>query len=149
MARVLLFLVIIGLAVYAIADISSSDDDERLGVPAFLWVLIALFVPVLGPVAWIAVSRSRRAERAARATGRAPGGHGTTGFRDLGRPAPQSVAPDDDPEFLWLLEQARLKKQREAEAGATGGDLDGDQADDGDSPAADGSDDLPGAGPRA
>ncbi|HEY0217818.1 MAG TPA: PLDc N-terminal domain-containing protein [Cellulomonas sp.] len=149
MARVLLFLVIIGLAVYAIADISSSDDDERLGVPAFAWVVIVILVPVVGPLAWIAVSRSRRAARAAGTTGRASGGHGSTGYRELQRPAPQPLAPDDDPEFLWLLEQARLKKQREAEAGATGGDLDGDQADDGDSPAADGSDDLPGAGPRA
>jgi hypothetical protein len=71
MPRALFILVTIGLAVYAIADIASSDDDDRLGVPRLPWFVVAL-VPIVGPVAWIVVSRAQRARRAGGGTS-APG----------------------------------------------------------------------------
>jgi hypothetical protein len=114
MARALLFLVIIGLAVYALADISTSDDRARRGLPRGLWMLIAL-VPVVGAVAWILTSRAQR-----------DAGGGTA----PGRGGP--VAPDDDPEFLWRLEQDRIRREREARGGDDprtpdgSGDLPGD-----------------------
>jgi hypothetical protein len=165
MPRALLFLAIIGLVVYAVADIVSSDDDERLGVPAFGWIVIVILVPVLGALVWIVVSRSQRARRAA-GTGTSSGRGATIagpmapGAR---RPAGQPVAPDDDPEFLWLLEQARIKKQREeqerlarGEGGTPAGP--GPEADPGTAEGSRGEDsgdderldpdDVPGAGPR-
>lgn len=48
--------VIIGLAIVAI--VSLSRVARRLtAVQALIWVLVVLFVPVLGPVAWLAVGR--------------------------------------------------------------------------------------------
>jgi hypothetical protein len=101
--RYLGMLLLIGLVVYCVVDIVRSEDHERLGAPAALWVLLVVLIPVLGSVAWLAVSRSRRA--AARA------GTGT------GRPrsAPRPVAPDDDPEFLWRLDRERQTRRAEAD----------------------------------
>ncbi|MDT3317979.1 PLDc N-terminal domain-containing protein [Microbacterium sp. KSW4-11] len=48
--------VIVGLAIVAI--VSLSRVARRLtAVQALIWVLVVLFVPVLGPVAWLAVGR--------------------------------------------------------------------------------------------
>lgn len=126
MVRALPFLLMFALVVYTVVDISSSDDDERLGMPAFVWIVIAILVPVLGPVAWIAVSRTQRAKKAA---GQAGGASGAT--TPTPRPRPRQsgpVAPDDDPEFLRHLaqEQARLRREREqAEGGGPAADGDG------------------------
>jgi hypothetical protein len=122
MARALLFLVMIGLAVYAVADIATSEEDERLGLPRLPWVLLAVVVPLLGPVVWILVSRSRRAERGS------GGGAGPSRGTPGGGPAPRRggpLAPDDDPEFLWRLEQDRIRRERESrgDAGGTNGDV--------------------------
>jgi len=117
MPRALLLLAMIGLTVYAVADILSSDDEERLGVPRLPWVLVAL-VPFVGPTAWVLVRRSQRAPRAGGAGGAGPAG-------PAGRPGPGRsgpVAPDDDPEFLWRLEQERLRREREARRPGDGDD---------------------------
>lgn len=122
MARALLFLVMIGLAVYAVAGIAASDERERLGLPKGPWVVVAL-VPLVGPLVWILVSR--RARREAAGTG------GTSGTAH--RPASRRsgpLAPDDDPEFLWRLEQDRIRREREA----GGGGPDRPQPSDGDVP---------------
>ena len=114
MPRVLLFLLIVGAVVYAVVDIANSEDDERLGMPPFLWIVLVILVPVLGTIVWLAVSRTQRARRG---TGTAT----PTSYRMMSHsPQPQPLAPDDDPEFLWLLEQARIKTQREEQAQASG-----------------------------
>lgn len=118
MPRALFFLVTIGLAVYAIADIATSDDDDRLGVPRVPWFVVAL-VPIVGPLAWIVVSRAQRARRAG---GGAPARGTATPPRAQRRGRP--VAPDDDPEFLRRLDQERIRRERERRAGGDrqGGD---------------------------
>ncbi len=113
MLKALPFILIVALVIYTVVDIANSEEDERLGVPQILWILLVVLIPVLGCIAWFAVSRTRRAQRAAGATS-APA-RGTTGPVPNRRPD-RPLAPDDDPEFLWLLEQARLKKEREQRA---------------------------------
>jgi hypothetical protein len=93
--RNLAVLLIIGLTVYCVFDAVRSTDDERLGVHPALWILLILFVPVLGPLAWVAVRWSRRTATAGR-PGAAP---------QRRRP----TAPDDDPEFLWRLDEDRRR----------------------------------------
>jgi len=105
MARALLFLVIIGLAVYALADIATSDERARRGLPKGAWLLLAL-VPVAGPVAWILSSRAQRADGAGPTSGPRPGGG--AGPRRRG-----PVAPDDDPDFLRRLDEERRRRQHE------------------------------------
>jgi hypothetical protein len=112
-ARVILPLLVVGLALYALLDLFGSEEDERGGLPRWLWAVIIVLLPVFGPVAWIIVKRSAR---------RASGGGGPSsrpGRRPSGPKRPSGpVAPDDDPEFLWRLEQE--KRRREREAGGNG-----------------------------
>ncbi|MEK8225755.1 PLD nuclease N-terminal domain-containing protein [Oerskovia sp. M15] len=108
MSRVLLTLLAVGLAVYALADCATSDENDRSGIPKGLWIVMIIFLPFVGPLAWILVSRTQRSRRTSM------GGPG--GSR---RPLPGSrrrstgpVAPDDDPDFLWKLEQQRRRDAR-------------------------------------
>ncbi len=110
MARVLLFLVIIALAVYAAVDVTNSDERDRRGLPAGLWLVIVVIFPILGPVLWFVVSRS---QRAATAGGPSVGGSAGRPAAGPGQPRRGPVAPDDDPDFLWRLEQEQRKRKRE------------------------------------
>ncbi|UJP39910.1 PLD nuclease N-terminal domain-containing protein [Cellulomonas palmilytica] len=91
-------LLLIGFVVYCVIDIVRSDDDERLGVHPALWVLLVVLFPIIGGVVWLAVSRTRRGQR--------------TTYRAQAAAGPAApVAPDDDPEFLWRLEQERRRRE--------------------------------------
>ncbi|QDW62504.1 PLD nuclease N-terminal domain-containing protein [Oerskovia sp. KBS0722] len=108
MSRVLLTLLAVGLAVYALSDCATSDENDRSGIPKGLWIVMIIFLPFVGPLAWIIVSRTQRARHAT--TGGAPTpGRARPGARR--RPA-APLAPDDDPDFLWKLEQQRRRDAR-------------------------------------
>lgn len=85
MARALVYVVPFALALYALIDLSRSEPAERADLPAWGWVAVVVLVPVIGPVIWLVVSRSRR------------------GPSDR-RPRPAPTAPDDDPDFLRGLD---------------------------------------------
>jgi hypothetical protein len=87
-------LLVIGLVVYCVIDIVRSEPAERLNVPRALWVLLVVLIPVLGSIVWIAVSWTHRSTQgpATRRVSRGPS------------------APDDDPEFLWKLDEERRRK---------------------------------------
>lgn len=87
MLRYLPFLLILALWIYAFVDCLNTPENEVRGLPKIAWVfVILLFGEVLvGPVAWLAAGRPRRAP--ARATER------------------QWVAPDDNPDFLRSLDK--------------------------------------------
>jgi len=83
--RFVLFLAVAALTVFAAADCGQSTVEQRVGVPRWLWLLLIIVVPVLGPCLWLLVSRSAR--------GDSPRGGGDH----------RGGAPDDDPEFLHHL----------------------------------------------
>lgn len=106
MGRALIYVVPIALAVYALIDLSRSLPEERSGVPTAGWVAIIVLLPVLGPIAWVVLSRNARSAGGG-------GGGGTPGTGRPGGPRPPAPrAPDDDPDFLWRLEQERRRAQR-------------------------------------
>lgn len=115
MARALPFILPVALALYAMIDLSRSTAAERAGLHPAAWAAIILLLPVVGPIAWIAVSISQRHAQGAPA-GPASGPHGTSAGSPSGRarPARRSgpVAPDDDPEFLWRLEMQQRRRRR-------------------------------------
>ncbi|MFC0530066.1 PLD nuclease N-terminal domain-containing protein [Phytohabitans kaempferiae] len=108
MARlyVLLFLVQIVLAVLALISCLSAEEDEIRALPRIVWVLVILFFPLVGSIAWYFIGRPVRAD-ASQSGGWRVGG----GFPEHRRPRP--VAPDDDPEFLKSLDANQSKKDRE------------------------------------
>lgn len=104
MPRLLVYVVPVALAVYALIDLWRSEVRERAGLHPALWVAVIVLLPVVGPIAWIIISRTRRAG-APRTTGGPPS--------RPGRPARKApLPPDDDPDFLWRLEQERRRRLR-------------------------------------
>ncbi|MCG5471122.1 PLD nuclease N-terminal domain-containing protein [Micromonospora sp. LAH09] len=103
MARlgVLLFLVQIVLAVCALISCLSAEEGKIRALPRIAWVLIILFFPLVGSIAWFIVGR----EASSDARKGWPGGAASPE-----RQRPRPVAPDDDPEFLRSV-QDRAKQQ--------------------------------------
>ncbi|MCL3863053.1 PLD nuclease N-terminal domain-containing protein [Actinotalea sp. K2] len=126
MLRALVYVVPLALAIYALIDLSRSEPFERVGIRRLVWVAIVVLLPVVGPIAWIAVSRNRRSTEGPR-TGTPSGGRPRpTGPTRPGGRLPrrqESTAPDDDPDFLWRLEQQQRRRgQGPASPGAKPGD---------------------------
>ncbi len=81
MSRALPLIVLIAITVFAVIDAILTPREQLPG--KVWWVLGIILLPVVGPLAWLAVGRRAR---------RGSGGSG-------GTPQPP-VAPDDDPDFL-------------------------------------------------
>jgi hypothetical protein len=97
----LLFAVEVVLAIAALISCLSADEGEINALPRIAWVLIILFFPLLGSIAWFAAGRSRT--RPAK-TWRIGGG-----FPERERPRP--LAPDDDPAFLREAREERARDE--------------------------------------
>ena len=85
-------LLVLVVVVYALVDCLRSPDAEVVGPPRWAWVLLILLLPPLGALAWLLLGH-RRGPSAPPARAQRP------------------VAPDDDPEFLWRLDQERRRGQ--------------------------------------
>lgn len=108
MARLylLLFVAQLVLAVAALISCLSAEDDEIRVLPRLAWVLIVLFLPLLGAIAWFRTGRASTAEHA----------DGSPRTRWTGWPRPRQLrppAPDDDPEFLRSLDVRQAHRNRE------------------------------------
>lgn len=98
--RNLLAFAAVGLIVYTIFDVLRSEDSERFGVNRFVCLAFIVVLPVVGSIAWLVLRQMARSSHA--------------GQRPAGAPRPSGpVAPDDDPEFLWRLEQQRRRADRD------------------------------------
>ncbi|QOR70043.1 PLDc_N domain-containing protein [Ruania alkalisoli] len=86
--RIVIGLGLLALAVYCVIDCVGGEERRRLGVPTWLWVLLIIALPGLGPLIWLLMSRTY-------------GNGGATTPRRPTRP----VAPDDDPAFLADLDR--------------------------------------------
>lgn len=105
MVRALVYVVPIALAIFALFDLARSLPEERAGVRRPVWVAIIVLLPALGPIVWIVVSRTSRGSSRPGPTIPVPGRGPLR--PPMRRPGP--VAPDDDPDFLWRLEQQRRR----------------------------------------
>ena len=102
MIRVLPLLIELALVVYCLIDCIQSDEAEVRNLRKIWWVLLILFFPLVGAIAWLVAGRPKR-------DGRRSGvpwpSTRTAGFPEYERPRRQ-VAPDDDPEFLENLRRS-------------------------------------------
>ena len=89
MVRVLVWLLVLALTVYAVVDCLQTEQGRVRALPKALWVLVILLVPLVGPVAWLIAGRPDQYG------GPRPGGP----TRRNGPPR----GPDDDPDFLRRL----------------------------------------------
>lgn len=103
MPRVLLFLVLVGVAVivYALIDCIMTKAYEVRSISKPAWLLTIILVPLVGAGLWFLFGRPRSNGRPAKRNQ---------------KPAPRHpTAPDDDPQFLRNLEMRRRQQAKEEE----------------------------------
>jgi Phospholipase_D-nuclease N-terminal len=105
---------LLALWIYCIFDVIATNEGLIRNLPKIAWVLIVIFVPTIGSIAWLLLGRPQR-------TGFAPG-DSTYRAEPRGTPLDQStrrslgtLAPDDDPAYLAELDE-RTKRLRDWEA---------------------------------
>ena len=87
MLRVVLIAIVVFATIYALVDCVQTDRSRVRIMPKPVW-LLAILVPVVGPVAWFLVKRASTQGGPARGSGGRPSG---------------PRGPDDDPDFLRRL----------------------------------------------
>ena len=97
---------VVGLTIYALLDAVRTPAREERTLPKWLWVLVTLFFPVVGPVLWLLLGRPKR-ERGARGSISLPGA------AQRGN-APSMASPDDDEAYLRWLKAEAERASREA-----------------------------------
>jgi hypothetical protein len=92
--RVVLVALVVFASIYAFVDCVQTDRRVVRTMPKPVW-LVAVLVPVLGPVGWLLTGR------ASARGGPAPRGPGRRPQNPRGPRGP--LGPDDDPDFLRKL----------------------------------------------
>ena len=88
MVKVLLFFVPLAMTIYAVIDAIQTEDQRVQHLPKIIWILlIVLFAPPIGAIAWLFAGRQRGPR------------NGLRGSRYPSAPR----GPDDDPDFLRNL----------------------------------------------
>lgn len=95
MLRVAIAVAILAIYVYGLVDVIRTDATLTRGFSKTTWIIIVVFLPIIGAALWFLIGRPRY---------EAP----------VRQAYPHPTAPDDDPDFLRNLEQRR-RKQAEAE----------------------------------
>lgn len=98
MVRLFIFLAAVQLVLFVLALISVLSAERVRTAPRFVWVLLILFIPLLGPAAYFVWGRPQAAPR-----------EGAPIRRTKARPS----SPDDDPEFLRSVDSEQSRKDRE------------------------------------
>jgi len=107
MLRVLLVIVLLGVYIASIIDVLRTPSSESRRLPKYVWLLLALVLPVLGGAMWWLLGRV---------------------WPERGRRNRRLASPDDDARFLRQLDdEAWQRRMRERRSGNT--------ADEGDSSA--------------
>ncbi|HET8559982.1 MAG TPA: PLD nuclease N-terminal domain-containing protein [Marmoricola sp.] len=107
--ELLFSLVVLGLWIFCLVDVIGSDEGAIRNLPKVAWLLIVLFFPLAGAVAWLVVGRP-----AASVAGRSPYERAVPHFPEYDRPG-RAAATDSaaDEEFLRRVRE-RAEAQRKA-----------------------------------
>lgn len=98
MIRVLPVILLVFLIVYSVLDVAQTESDEdRLGLPKWLWVTLIIVTSGGCAIIWLIVKFAINPRR---------------NLPPEPRPGPS--APDDDPDFLFRLQQ-QMRRERKAE----------------------------------
>ncbi|MFF4320905.1 PLD nuclease N-terminal domain-containing protein [Streptomyces sp. NPDC001568] len=114
MLRLVPFLLLLALTIYAFVDCLNTPEEEVKALPKGVWVIIILLFSIVGPLVWLFAGKKRSA------VGGAGGGRSRRN---------QWVAPDDNPDFLKSLSAEQEKKdeaQQAKEAEEAAGEADGE-----------------------
>lgn len=110
--RLLFFLVPLVLGIFCLVEAISSRDDEVRHLSRVWWILLILFFPLVGSIAWLAAGRPVRAPRR-----HGPYERSASEFPEYDRPGRFAAAnPEADDEFLRKVrERAEEQRRRDRE----------------------------------
>ena len=101
-------LVVFALWVFSLVDVIGSDEGAIRHLPKVWWLLIVLFFPFAGSIAWLVAGRPAGQPR------RSPHERAVPQYPEYDRPGrAAATSPDDDGEFLRKIRD-RAEEQRRA-----------------------------------
>lgn len=110
MVRLLFFLVPLVLSIFCLVQAISSRDDEIRNLSKVWWILLILFFPVVGSVAWLVAGRPLTTTRRL-----GPHERSTSAFPEYDRPGRFAAAsPEADEEFLKKVRERADEQRRKA-----------------------------------
>ncbi|GAA4853759.1 PLD nuclease N-terminal domain-containing protein [Kitasatospora terrestris] len=110
MLRILPTVALLALWVWAFIDCLITPEDEIRHLPKVVWIIIVLFFPLVGSIAWLVAGKDRAGARSRRNVAWPSGP--TAGYPEYERPQQRRVvAPDDDPEFLASLKRDNARHE--------------------------------------
>ena len=88
---------LLGLWVFCILDVISTDEVLVRNLPKFVWLFIVVILPEIGSIAWLILGR--------------PAGAGFRLGSNVGvyRPQKRVLGPEDSPDFQSSMERRRLE----------------------------------------
>jgi hypothetical protein len=110
-------LIMLGLWIFCIIDVITTDQSEMRNLPKMVWLLLVIILVDLGSILWLVAGRNWQTSGQARANSRS-----RAGLPEYDRPGRRVPAnPDDDEEFLRSVrsradaQRKRYDAQRKAE----------------------------------
>lgn len=111
-------LVTLGLWIFSLVEVIGTDEGAIRSLPKVWWLLIVLFFPLAGSVAWLVAGRPVAARTS-------PHGRRLPQYPEYDRPGRAAATnPDDDEAFLRQVreraeeQRRRYREQRRADPGA-------------------------------
>ncbi|MGW4520223.1 PLDc N-terminal domain-containing protein [Amycolatopsis sp. NPDC004378] len=103
----LLGFVTLGLWIFCLVDVITTDESSCRNLPKGLWLLLVLIVPLVGSIVWLVAGRPQQATRARGAYER-----NAPAYPEYDRPGRFAATnADDDEEFLRKCRE-RAEAQR-------------------------------------
>ncbi len=100
------------LVVYCVIDIIGTPAQRVRNLPKMVWLILVLFFPLLGSIAWFAAGRPEKTARAPKAHERE-----TPQYPEYNRPGRAAAAdPEKDEEFLRQVRERAEEQRKRYEA---------------------------------
>ncbi|ANN15031.1 PLDc N-terminal domain-containing protein [Amycolatopsis orientalis] len=101
----------LGLWIFCIVDVITTDDGSCRNMPKGMWLLLVLLVPLIGSIVWLVAGRPQHTVRAPR--GRYE--RETPSFPEYDRPGRfAATSAEDDEEFLRKCRERAEAQRRKA-----------------------------------
>ena len=94
------------LLVFCLIDCIQSDESQVRNLGKVWWVLLILFFPIVGGIAWLVAGRPKGPPRRQVPWPTTQ----TAGFPEYERPG-RALGPDDDPEFIAEIRRGNAEQE--------------------------------------
>jgi hypothetical protein len=103
-------LLMLGLWLFCLVDVITTNDGDARNLPKFWWLLIVLFLPLVGSILWLVAGRPAVASARSRSYER-----GAPAFPEYDRPGRFAATDSEsDAEFLRRCRERAEEQRRKA-----------------------------------